>query len=145
VVGKSPSDADRTHHAWQGNGESASFAELVQNIVADVQGLIRSEIRLAKTELKENVSTTGRASSLLVGGLVFGFYAVGFLLLTVVYALATAMPNWLAALIVGVVVAIVAGILAMVGYQRIKQVNLKPEQTVDSVKEDVEWVKQQAR
>jgi biopolymer transport protein ExbB/TolQ len=55
------------------------------------------------------------------------------------------MPNWLAALIVGVVVAIVAGILAMVGYQRIKQVNLKPEQTVDSVKEDVEWVKQQAR
>jgi uncharacterized membrane protein YqjE len=145
VVGKSASDADRTHPAWQSGGESASFAELVQNIVADVQGLIRSEIRLAKTELKEEASTAGRASSLLVGGLVFAFYAVGFLLLTVVYALATAMPNWLAALIVGVVVAIVAGIMAMLGYQRIKHVNLKPEQTIDTVKEDVEWVKQQAR
>jgi len=142
VVGKSPSDADRAHHAWQGGDDNASFAELVQNIVADVQGLIRSEIRLAKTELKEDASATGRASSLLAGGLVFGFYAIGFLLLTVVYALATAMPNWLAALIVGVVVAIVAVVLAMLGYQRVKQVNFKPEQTVDTVKEDVEWVKQ---
>lgn len=142
MAGQSPSDADR---AWRNAGDSASFAELIQNIVTDVQGLVRSEIRLAKTELKEDAATTGRASSLLVGGAVLAFYAVGFLLLTLVYALATAMPNWLAALIVGVVVAIVAGVLAMLGYQRIKEVNFKPEQTVDTVKEDVEWVKQQAR
>ena len=142
---KTPSDADRVQHAWRNDRESASFAELIQNIVSDVQGLVRSEIRLAKTEFKEDATATGRASSLLVGGTILAVYAIGFLLLTVVYALATAMSNWLAALIVGVVVAIVAGILMMVGYQRIKQVNFKPEQTVDSIKEDVEWVKQQAR
>lgn len=142
MAGQSPSDADR---AWRNSGDSASFAELIQNIVTDIQGLVRSEIRLAKAEISEDVATTGRASSLLVGGAMLAFYAVGFLLLTLVYALATAMPNWLAALIVAVVVAIVAGILAMLGYQRIKQVNLKPEQTIDTVMEDIEWVKQQAR
>ncbi|HEX3721345.1 MAG TPA: phage holin family protein [Nitrolancea sp.] len=142
MAGQLPSDADR---AWRNAGDSASFAELIQNIVTDIQGLVRSEIRLAKTEISEDVATTGRASSLLVGGVMLAFYAVGFLLLTFVYALGTAMPNWLAALIVAIVVAIVAGVLAMLGYQRIKQVNFKPEQTIDTVKEDVEWVKQQAK
>jgi len=140
-----PSHADRTRSSRRDSGDSASFAELIQNIVSDLQGLVRSEIQLAKTELKEDATQTGRASALLVGGMVLAFYAVGFLLLTAVYALATAMSDWLAALIVGVVVAVVAGILAMLGYQRIKQVNLMPEQTVETVREDVEWVKQQTR
>jgi uncharacterized membrane protein YqjE len=145
MAGQMPSDADHVQNTWRDGGDSASFAELVQNVISDVQGLIRSEIRLAKTEIKEDASATGRASTLLAGGVVLAFYAIGFLLLTVVYALATAMADWLAALIVGVVVAVVAGVLLMVGYQRIKQVNFKPEQTVDTVKEDVEWVKQQAK
>jgi hypothetical protein len=76
---------------------------------------------------------------------VFGIYAVGLLLLTVVYALRGPLPDWAAALIVFAVVAAVAGVLVKIGLERIKHVSPKPEQTIDSIKEDVQWVKHQVR
>lgn len=124
---------------------NGSIAGLLQGIVGNVQNIIRSEVRLAKAEIKEEVTTAGKAAGMLAVGAVLGLYAVGLLLLTFVYALTGPLPDWLAALIVFAVVAVAAGVLAKLGLDRMKQVTPKPEQTIDSIKEDVEWVKQQTR
>jgi uncharacterized membrane protein YqjE len=124
---------------------SGSIAGLLQEIIGNVQGIIRSEVRLAKTEMREEASEAGRAAGMLAVGAVLGAYAVGLLLLTVVYALNGPLPDWAAALIVFIVVAIAAAVLVKVGLDRVKQVSPKPEQTIDTIKEDVQWVKQQTR
>jgi uncharacterized membrane protein YqjE len=124
---------------------SGSIAELLQGVIGNVQGIIRSEVRLAKAEVREEAMSAGKAAGMLAVGAVLGAYAVGLLLLTVVYALNGPLPDWLAALIVFAVVAIAAAVLAKIGLDRIKQVSPKPEQTIDSIKEDVQWVKQQTR
>ena len=85
------------------------------------------------------------AARMLAAGTLLGVYALGLLLMTIVWLLATQMSNWLAALIVTVVVAAVAATLVMLGRSRLEEVDLKPERTVESLKEDVEWVKQQTR
>src|SRR4051794_4937106 len=103
-------------------GSSGSIADLLQNIVGNIQGIIRSEVTLAKTEIKEEATTAGKAASMLAVGAVLGVYAVGLLLLTFIYALNGPLPDWAAALIVFVVVAAVAGVLVKLGLDRIKQV-----------------------
>jgi uncharacterized membrane protein YqjE len=122
-----------------------SIADLLQGVIGNVQGIIRSEVRLAKAEVREEATSAGKAAGMLAVGAVLGAYAVGLLLLTIVYALNGPLPDWLAALIVFAVVAIAAAVLAKIGLDRIKQVSPKPEQTIDSIKEDVQWVKQQTR
>lgn len=122
-----------------------SIATLLQDIVGNIQGIIRSEVRLAKAEVTEDAGAMAKAAGMLVAGAVLGIYALGILLLFLVYALEGPLPDWAAALIVGVVVAIAAGVLAKVGLARVKSVNPAPEKTIDSVKEDIQWVKQQTR
>lgn len=123
--------------------ETRSFAELVSGVVENLQNIVRFEVQLAKTELQEEAKTAGKGVAMLAAGALIGFFAIGLFLLTAVWALATQIDRWLAALIVGVVVAVVAGILAMVGKKRLDEFSPKPEQTIESVKEDIEWVKQQ--
>jgi uncharacterized membrane protein YqjE len=123
----------------------ASIAGLLQDIVSNIQGIIRSEIRLAKAEVREDASTIGKGAGMLVAGAVLAIYAVGILLLCAVYALSGAIPSWAAALIVGLVVAAIAGVLVGIGLGRVKSVNPAPDQTIHSIKEDVQWVKQQTR
>jgi len=122
-----------------------SVATLLQDIVGNIQGIIRSEVRLAKAEVTEDASAMGKAAGMLVAGAVLGIYALGILLLFVIYALEGPLPDWLAALIVGLVVAAAAGILVKIGLSRVKSVNPAPDKTIDSVKEDIQWVKQQTR
>lgn len=122
-----------------------SIATLLQDIVGNIQGIIRSEVKLAKAEVTEDASAMGKAAGMLVAGAVLGIYALGILLLFLVYALEGPLPDWLAALIVGLVVAAIAGVLVKIGLARVKSVNPAPEKTIDSVKEDIQWVKQQTR
>ncbi|HUG16959.1 MAG TPA: phage holin family protein [Thermomicrobiales bacterium] len=124
-----------------GRGD-ASIADLLQEIVGNIQGIVRSEARLLKTEVREEATAAGRAAGMLAGGALLGVYAVGILLLSAVYALRGPVPDWAAALIVGAVVAAVAGVMVKLGLDRIRNVNPLPEQTIDSVKEDVRWVKE---
>lgn len=137
-------DAQMRAGATAGQGEDTrSLAELIGGVVTNVQNIVRSEVQLAKTEMTEEAKTAGKGAAMLGAAALVGFYAIGLFLLTAVWALATQVDRWLAALIVGVVVAIVAGILAMVGKKRLEEFSPKPEQTIESVKEDIEWVKQQ--
>jgi uncharacterized membrane protein YqjE len=141
--------AGRADEPFQSSGADqhtdGSIAGLLQEIVGNIQGIIRSEVRLAKAEVTEDATSMGKAAGMLVAGAVLGIYALGILLLCVIYALNGPLPDWAAALIVGVVVAAAAGILAKIGMNRIKSVNPAPDKTIDSVKEDIQWVKQQTR
>jgi uncharacterized membrane protein YqjE len=140
-----PPTATRPTSSGQDEAGGSSIAGLLQEIVGDVQGIIRSEVRLAKAEVKEDATSMGKAAGMLVAGAVLGIYALGILLLCIIYALNGPLPDWVAALIVGLVVAAAAGILAKIGLDRVKSVNPAPDKTIDSVKEDIQWVKQQTR
>lgn len=126
-------------------GEQRSFADVVKDIIANVQDLIRSEVRLAKAEFREEAGKAVSAATMLIIGAVLGMFALGFLLLTVMFALENLVANWAAALIVGVAVGIAGGVLLLTGKERISQVSPKPDKTIESVKENVEWMKNQTR
>ena len=106
--------------------------------------LARQELQLAKAEMSEKGKKAGAAAGLmsLAGGL--ALLAGGALTAFAILALDGVMPNWLAALLVGAVYAIVAAIVFSVGRSRLQDAGpLVPEQTIDSVKEDVQWAKTQ--
>ena|SRR5579862_1207952 len=122
-----------------------SFSEILNDLVHNLQEIFRSEIRLAKEEVRQESSKALRAGAVLAGGAVLGFYGLGFLLLAAVYALTLALPAWLAALIVGVVVGIVAAAMIAGGRARMKRVNPVPPRTVETMRENVQWAREQMR
>lgn len=124
---------------------SRSIADVLQDIVGNLQGIVRAEVRLAKTEVKEEARKAGRAAAMLGAGVVTAIYTVGLLLLTILFALAAAMPLWLAALILFVLLAAASAILLSIGKKRFQTVHAKPEKTIESMKENVEWVKTQTK
>lgn len=126
-------------------GASPSWSAVLQNIVSNVQDIVRSEVRLAKTEIKEGAQAAAKPSATLGAGLVFGFYAFGFLCLCVVYALALVVATWISALIVAVVLGLAAFIMVKGGLKGLKAVQAKPERTLESVKETVQWAKDQSK
>jgi uncharacterized membrane protein YqjE len=128
--------------ALQNAQNNRSMTEVLQDIVANIQEIVRSEFRLAKTEISEQAAKAAKSSAPLGGGIVLALYAFGFILLAIVNALEIVVAAWLAALIVGVAVAVVAAILISVGRKRLKQVRM-PEKTIVSVKENVQWAKNQ--
>lgn len=120
-----------------------SFGEVVGDLVGNAQEVVRGEIRLAKAEIKEEATSAARASAMLAAGVIFGLYAFGMLLFTIVWALDNFLELWLSALIVTAVMAVIASVLVAIGRSRLKQVQPKPDETINSMKENVEWIKQQ--
>lgn len=118
-----------------------SVPEVLQDIVGNLQEIIRSEFRLAKTELKEEASRAAKSVATFGAGLVLGFYGIGFLLLASVYGLSMVMAGWLAALIVGAFLAIVAMGLISSSSKKLKRVNPTPNKTMRSIEEHVQWAK----
>ncbi len=118
-----------------------SLSTIVKDLSADLGRLMQSEIALAKTELQQNISRIGKGAGLFGGAGVVGIFAVEFLLLAAMFGIAVALPFWAAALIVGVVLAIVAGVLAMTGKKDIAGVSVVPKQTIENVKTDIKAVK----
>ena len=122
-----------------------SMAEVLQDIVANIQEIFRSEFKLAKAEIHEETTKIARSSVPLGIGILLALYAVGFVLLAAVHALATMVDAWLAALIVGVAVGVISMVLVSIGRKRLKQVKVVPEKTIGTVKENVQWAKHQIR
>lgn len=123
--------------------EERPFSRVLEDIVGNVEGIIRSEIQLAKAEIQEETVKAGKAAGVAGSGVALAVYTVGFLLLTCIYALEIAVPPWLAALIVTVLAGTAAAILLNAGIKRMKQVSPRPRKTIHSIKENVEWVKDQ--
>ena len=118
-----------------------SVPEVLQDIVRNVQEIIRSEFLLAKTEIKEEAQDAAKPAATFGAGLALGFYGIGFLLLAAVYGLSTVMAEWLAALIVGAVLSAIALTLVTSGSKRLKGVKKRPEKTIQSLEENVQWAK----
>jgi uncharacterized membrane protein YqjE len=121
-----------------------SMGELFKQLSDDLSTLVRQELRLAQAEMTEKGKKAGMGAGMFGGAGIVGLLALGTLTACLVAALATGMDVWLAALIVTVVYAAVAGVMALFGKQRMSQAGPPvPEQTVETVKEDVQWAKTQ--
>ena len=128
------------HHRDDGVAD-ASIGELIGNISNDLSQLFRQEVELAKVELKQEAGKAGKAAGMLGGAGFAGYLVVVLLSFAVVAGLSNVMdPGW-AALIVAVVWAIVAGVLYMRGRRQLKTVDPMPRRTVDTLKEDAQWLK----
>jgi hypothetical protein len=123
------------------NGER-SVADVLQDILRNVQEIVRSEVRLAKVEIRDEARRALSSGIWIAGGVVGALSAWMFLLWTIAYLLATRMSMWVATLVVAVVMACVASLLIFGGIRRVKQIQPIPERTVGSVKENLEWMKQ---
>jgi len=118
-----------------------SVGDLLGRVTSDLSTLMRKEVELAKVEIKEEATKAGKASGTLVGAGLIGFLVLVFLSLAVMFGLDQVMPIGWAAVITAVLLAIVAAVLFVVGRRQLRQVNPKPEQTVETLKEDVQWAK----
>lgn len=117
--------------------------ELVKDLSTQVSTLVRQELELAKVELTAKGKEAGKGAGMFGGAGLFALYGVGALVATAILALSTAVAAWLAALIVAVVLFAVAGVLALTGKAHTQKATpLAPEQTVETVKEDVRYTKE---
>lgn len=125
--------------------EEFSLGELFSDLSTGATTLIQQEIQLAKAELSQKASRTGKdVTFLAVGGFVAyaGFLA---LLAALILGLAELMAAWLAALLVGVIVAAIGYLLLQKGMSDLKRVSPAPQKTIETLKEDKEWAKRQIR
>jgi len=132
------------------DGSERSVGELIGEVAKDLSTLMRKELELAKVEVKQEAAKAGKGAGMLAGAGLAAHLMLIFLSLTLMYLLYSFFGGndpadfvW-AALIVTIVWAIVAAILASMGRKLLKDVSPKPEQTVESLKEDAQWIKAQS-
>ncbi len=124
-------------------GTEPSLGELFARLTADAGQVLRDEVQLAKTELQDDAKRAGRVAGMFGAAGVAGFFAALLLSFAAAWGLAGVMAAGWAFLIVGAVWAVVGGVLYAQARQRARAVNLKPEQTMQTLKEDVQWAKSQ--
>ncbi|MDQ3726549.1 MAG: phage holin family protein [Actinomycetota bacterium] len=133
------------------NGESnelrsQSTGDLVRQLSEQTTTLVRKEIELAKAELSEKGKVAGQSAGMLGAAAIVGLLALGTLTAFILSLLNEAMEFWIAAFIVTLIYGAIAAVLAMKGRDRMKEgMPPAPEQTVETVKEDVQWAKSQAK
>ena len=122
-------------------GAEPSLGDLFKQLAQDSATLVKQEVALAKVEMRENLRTAGKdAAMIAVGG---GLLLVGLLVLTaaLVAVIGDALDNyWLGALIVGLLFAVIGGVLAKKNLENLKRDSLGPEQTIQTLKEDKRWL-----
>jgi len=119
-----------------------SLGELFGDLSSEFTDLLRAQLELAKVELRSEARKAGQTAGFFGGAIVAAYMALVLLSFAVAWALANVMDAGWAFLIVGAVYAIVAAILFVRGRDRAKELHPIPQQTVDSVKEDVQWARQ---
>ena len=125
--------------------EERSIGELIANLASETGTLVRQEIALAKVELGQKATRIGsNIAQLAIGGAV-AYAALLALLAGVIGLLATAMAWWAAAVVVAVVVGIVGAVMISKALDSLKRTELAPRQTVETLKEDAQWAKQQVK
>jgi uncharacterized membrane protein YqjE len=124
-----------------GGGDEAT-GELVSRLSQQVSELVRSELRLAQAEVSTKAKGFGVGAGMLSGAGLISLYALGVLIATAILALSLALDAWLATLVVGVVLLVVAGVTAVLGKKRVSDsAPPVPTETMDSVKQDVAVLK----
>ena len=122
------------------------MGELVQQVSQQTATLVRQEMQLAQVELQEKGKRAGIGAGMFGGAGLVALYGAGAVVAAVIMLVATAIEPWASALIVGVVLLAVAGILALLGRSQVEQATPpKPERAIESVQHDVEHVKERVR
>jgi hypothetical protein len=133
------------NNGGHGNGDTRTLGELFKDLMAGTQLLISQEIRLAQLEIKESVKNAGVGAGLLAGAGAFGLVGLIAAACTLGALLNLFLPVWASALIVTIVFFAIAGALGLLGRNRLKEANPTPEATIQTLKEDQEWLKQQIK
>jgi MFS family permease len=124
----------------------SSLADLARQLSNQTTELVRHEVELAKAELRVKGKRAGAGAGMFGGAGALGLYALGALTAAIIAGIAEALPVWASALIVAALYGAVAGILALRGKNKVQQATPPlPEETVQSVKEDVRYTKQRAQ
>jgi hypothetical protein len=127
----------------QQNRDARSLGDLFSELTSELRTLVRQELELAKVEMSRKASRVGKDVAFLALGGAVAYAGFLVLLSMLVIALAYAIPLWLSALLVGALTAGIGYFLIEKGRTRLKQEDIKPEQTIETLKEDKEWAKRQ--
>jgi putative superfamily III holin-X len=122
-----------------------TVGELLNTLARDFGTLVRQEVRLASAEMTAKAHSAGRSVLLVATG--GGLGAIGLLALVAagIAALDLLMPLWLSALLVGFALVVAGYLVARLGLEKLRQIKPLPEQTIATVRDDVAWIKEQAR
>jgi xanthine/uracil permease len=124
--------------------DERSLGDLFSDLSRETTTLVRQEVQLAKAELTQSATEAARGIGMLVAGGAVAYAGLLFLLLAIVFGLIEAgWDAWLSALVVGVVVVAIGAILVVRARESLKPANLAPRRTVETLKEDQEWAKEQ--
>lgn len=119
--------------------------DLVQELSQQTATLVRQEMRLAQAELQQKGKHAGIGAGMFGGAGLVALYGVGALIAAAILLIGTAVEPWVAAVIVGVVLLAVAGVLALLGRKQVEQATPpKPERAMESVQDDIQHVKRRA-
>jgi fatty acid desaturase len=124
--------------------DERSLGELFGDLATETSNLVRQEVQLAKTEMTQKATAVGKDIGFLAVGGLIAYAGLLALIATLIIVLGTAgLPWWLAALIVAVIVLGVGGFLVQKGLTALKHQSVAPEQTIQTLKEDRQWAKEQ--
>ncbi|HEX7361347.1 MAG TPA: phage holin family protein [Bryobacteraceae bacterium] len=121
--------------------DARSLKDIVQDIVRDIGNIFRAELRLAGAELKEKFRKGAIPGGMLVAAGLLGFFAMACFIATCIVALTIVLDVWLSILLMGVLLAIVAGGAFLMGRMALEQIDPVPQQTLETMKDNVEWAK----
>ena len=127
----------------QQSRDDRSLGELFSELAQETSTLVRQEVNLAKTEMSHNASRAGRHIGVLAAGGAVAYAGLLAILAGVIVLLDNVMPLWASALLVGVVVAVVGYLLARRAIDALKREDFAPRETVQTLKEDQQWAKDQ--
>jgi len=119
-----------------------SFGELVGEVASQSAALVRDEVALARRELQEKLKTVRSVASFVIIGTITALIAAMALCAAVIIALAEHVGPWQSALIVGLILGMTAGVIILIGVSRLKRTSLKPVQTIETLEENKEWLKE---
>ena len=123
--------------------DDRSLGELFTELAQETSTLVRQEVNLAKTEMSQKASRAGKHAGSLAAGGALAYAGLLAILAAVIVLLDNVMPLWLSALLVGLVVAVVGYLLIRRGLDALKQEGFAPRDTIETLKEDQQWVKDQ--
>lgn len=128
---------------WTQTGDEPGFKDLLRSVSRGIGTLLKQEVEFAKVEMTKGMAHARKGLIMLAVGGVLGYTGLLVLLAAAVIGLAQVVPLWLSALLIGLVLAIAGAVLLMSGKNHLKAENLKPQKTINVVKEDISWMKSQ--
>jgi uncharacterized membrane protein len=127
-----------------GEGER-SISTVLADIVGNIHQIVRAEIQLASVEVRHEIGKARRGVTLLIIGGAIAALAPAFILLAGVYALATVLAPWIAALTVATAAGIIGGTCVAVGMTQMQRIAFAPPRTMATIEENIQWAKTPSR